>query len=141
MILVLVALVRAGCGLAFFATGVSKVLRSSSVRLSIERYRLLPPFAVPIVASLLAPTEILAGALLIVSFWLPVFPVAWTLCVSLMLTFTAAVTVALARGLNIPCGCGLFINDHVIRPATILRNLAFLLLLMGDFYLSKGYLR
>lgn len=116
-------------GLLFFASGVSKFLRLRSIQITVENYRLLPASAVPLFARMLAPAELAAGLLLLFSIWLPVYQLAWVLTVGLLLMFSFAIASVLARGLEIPCGCGLLLNGHVITRATLGRNLVLLALL------------
>ena len=129
---VLTEMVRLGIGLLFLMSGASKFLHAWSVRRMVANYRLVPRLLLPIVTRMLAPAEAAAGILLLMSLWLPLYGIAWTLAAGLLLAFSVAVASALARGLQIPCGCGLLLNGHVITPATLLRNLALLSLLALD---------
>lgn len=110
----------------FLASGISKHLRPRSILHMVESYRLLSPSAVPLVAGLLAPAEVAAGALMLSVPWLPTLWPAWLLTASLLSLFTLAIATALWRGLRVPCGCGLLLNGHVITVATLVRNLALL---------------
>ena len=103
----------------------------------VANYRLVPRSLLPIVRRMLAPAEVAAGVLLLVSLWLPVYSVAWTLAFGLLLVFSVGVASALARGLEIPCGCGLLLNGHVITRATLVRNLALLALLALDLLVQR----
>jgi hypothetical protein len=49
-----------------------------------------------------------------------------------LLIFSFAILSALVRGIEIPCGCGLVLNGHVITPATLTRNVLLLWLLALD---------
>jgi len=105
------------------------MLRRSSVRLVVERYRLLPSAALGPTAELLGPIEILVGLGLIASPWLPMDHVASIGAAGLLGVFSLAITSALARGISIPCGCGIVLGDHAVTPAILVRNLILLLAL------------
>ena len=92
----------------------------------VNNYRLVPRFLLPIFRKLLAPVEIGAGVLLLLSLRLPIYSF-----------FSAGVASALARGLEIPCGCGIVLNGHVVTQATLMRNLALLSLLAIDRMLQS----
>jgi hypothetical protein len=132
MVIVGAAIIQLGLGLLFIAAGISKLLRTRSVHHTVERYRLLPSGGVKVVAWLLGPIELATGTLLVLSPWIPVHPLAWTTATGLLLLFSIAIGSALARGISIPCGCGLLLGDHVITPITLSRNLLLLTLLIVD---------
>ncbi len=136
--MILTVVVRAGLGLLFLVSGASKFLRARSVGRMVANYRLVPRSLLPIVRRMLSAAEVAAGVLLLVSLWLPVYALAWTLAFGLLLAFSVAVASALARGLEIPCGCGLLLNGHVIRRATLVRNLALLSLLAFDLLMQRS---
>jgi hypothetical protein len=133
----LLAVVHFGFGFLFLISGASKFLRRHSLTKMIANYRLVPLPVLPIVGKTLASTEVAIGILFVASLWLPVYSLAWTLAFALVLAFTAAIGSALARGLEIPCGCGLLLNGHVIRRATLVRNLALLFLLTTDHLVKR----
>lgn len=122
--------VRGAYGLLFLAAGISKCLRQRSVRLAVANYRLMPARAVPAFSQLLALLEIIAGVLLLLSPGLPTYRLGWIMATGLLALFCLAIGLALLRGLRIPCGCGLLLNGHVLTPATLLRNLLLLALLL-----------
>jgi hypothetical protein len=139
MTMILTAVVRVGLGLLFLVSGASKVVRTRSVGRMVANYRLVPLSLVPIVRRMLAPVEVATGVLLLVSLWLPVYALAWTLAFGLLLAFSVAVASALARGLEIPCGCGLLLNGHVIRRSTLVRNLGLISLLALDLLMQQFF--
>jgi hypothetical protein len=124
--------IRFGFGALFFTAGISKSLRARSVQRIVAHYRLVPRPLVPVAARALGPAEAIAGALLLASFFLPIYAEAWMLTAGLLLIFSFAILSALVRGIEIPCGCGLVLNGHVITPATLTRNLLLLWLLALD---------
>jgi hypothetical protein len=124
--------IRFGFGALFFAAGISKSLRARSVQHIVAHYRLVPRPLVPVAARALGPVEAVAGALLLASLFLPIYAEAWVLTAGLLLIFSFAILSALVRGIEIPCGCGLVLNGHVITPATLTRNVLLLWLLALD---------
>lgn len=122
-------LIRLAVGLLFVAAGASKLLRHHSIRRTVAQYRLLPGRVADLIAPLVGPAEILIGLALGLSPWLPLGGFSWLGAAAMLALFSLAIASALARGLNIPCGCGLLVGDHVITPATLARNLILLSLL------------
>ncbi len=122
-------IIRFGIGLLFFAAGVSKMLRRRSVQLTVKRYRFLPAATVRPAALVLGPVEIVVGFALVVSPWAPPAGVAWIGAAILLALFSMAIASALARGLVIPCGCGILLGDHAVTPLILARNLALLAVL------------
>jgi Methylamine utilisation protein MauE len=122
-------IIRFGIGLLFFAAGVSKMLRRHSVQLTVKRYRFLPAATVGPAALALGPAEIVVGSALVVSPWLPSAGLAWIGAAILLTLFSVAIASALARGLVIPCGCGILLGDHAVTPLILARNLTLLALL------------
>ncbi len=138
--IIFTGIVRVGVGSLFLVSGASKVLRAKSVKRMITNYRLVPRWLLPIVAKMMAPIEVATGMLLMASLWMPVYGLAWVLSIGLLSAFSFAVATALARGLEIPCGCGLLLNGHIITRAALVRNLTLLALLTLD-RLTPGSLR
>lgn len=97
---VLVARLLLG-GLLIYA-GAIKLPDGSQFAEAIANYRLLPAQANQLLAILLPWTEVLVGLLLIFGVWVRASAL---LALLMFLAFTAAVISALARGLDIDCGC------------------------------------
>jgi hypothetical protein len=121
--------INLGIGLLFAAAGVSKMLRRRSMRRIVEQYRLLPSAVVGLIAQLLGPIEVVVGSALALSPWWPAAGVAWIGAAALLVMFSLAIASALARGLIIPCGCGVLLGDHAITPLILARNLVLLVVL------------
>lgn len=138
MALLLTVVVRLGLGWLFLGSGTSKFLRARSVGKMVANYRVVPRVLLPLVSGMLAPVETATGILLLASLWLPVYSLAWALAAGLLLAFSAAVGLALARGLEIPCGCNWLLNGHVITRATLVRNVALLSLLALDLLARRS---
>lgn len=103
---------RTALAAVFVYAGVVKALDPAAFGLAIDHYRLLPHPLAAIVAVYLPWVEIMGGASL---FWPRVRLGALLLLLGLCLVFCAAVASALARGLDISCGC--FGNGWESRPS------------------------
>jgi putative oxidoreductase len=97
----LVAL-RIALALLFIYAGLIKVVNIEAFANQIDNYRLLPYFTNALVAAILPWLEILCGSLLLLRFWRKG---AALVLVTLNVIFLFAVVSALARGLDITCGC------------------------------------
>ncbi len=90
-------------GGVFIVAGALKLREPADFATAISNYRLLPTLA-PYLALSLPPTEILAGAVLLVA------PTPWRRAAALaiavmMLIFVIASSWAFARGIDVACGC------------------------------------
>jgi uncharacterized membrane protein YphA (DoxX/SURF4 family) len=104
---------------SFLATlAVSKLRDLPSFRKATSLYELLPGWAIPTVAPLIAALELIAG-LMIVAGVETTFST--SLGIVLLGLFTAGITVNLLRGRRIPCGCRTGIEDP-ISAAHVARN-------------------
>ncbi len=89
-------------GGAFVFAGVLKVADPAKFALDVSHYRLLPHELINLVAILLPWMEIVAGLFVLSGIWLREAALVIT---SLTVMFAVAIVSALARGLNIECGC------------------------------------
>ena len=114
---------RLALGALFVVTGVLKLRDPSGFATDIANYRLAPALA-PLLAVVLPWTEIVAGAVLMA------LGAGWrraaALCIAAMMAvFTVGAGSALARGLDVSCGC--FGSDSApITWWTVLRDVALL---------------
>jgi putative oxidoreductase len=99
---VLAILFRLGLGGVFVAASVPKILDPAGFSRNVFHYEILPASLVNLVAVTLPWIELLVGLALIVGF--RVRGAALVAMLSLVI-FIAAMSSALARGLNIDCGC------------------------------------
>jgi hypothetical protein len=97
----LVAL-RIGVGAILVYAMVAKLRAPGDFAQDIANYRILPAPLVPIAAAALPGIEALLGGALVLGIWRR--SAAWA-ATALLAIFSAAVAGALARGLNIECGC------------------------------------
>ena len=89
-------------GALFAYAGLLKVVHPGQFATDIDHYRLLPHFAIQPLAFYLPWLEIIAGAAVMFG---PGRRGGLTLLLALSLVFTAAIGTALARHLDISCGC------------------------------------
>jgi uncharacterized membrane protein YphA (DoxX/SURF4 family) len=99
---VLTTLLRVALGAIFLMAALPKLRDPEAFALSISNYRMLPVFAERVLALVLPPLEALVGVCLILGV---LDAGASAIVLALMVIFTAAVGSALARGLDISCGC------------------------------------
>jgi putative oxidoreductase len=89
-------------GGVFIAAGALKIWEPTAFAADIANYRLLPHEAVNLLAITLPWIEIAAGLFLVCGIWRRASALVITI---LMIVFLAAIGQALARGLDIRCGC------------------------------------
>lgn len=125
-------LTRAFLGIFFIIVSIDKIADPAAFALSIGNYKLLPLAAVGIIATVLPWLELLCGFAIL-------FGAAQrgsSLLLCLMLgVFTVAVASALARGLDISCGC--FTQDpsaEKIGWMKVVENTSLLLLSLFLFF-------
>ncbi|GAM10139.1 methylamine utilization protein MauE [Geobacter sp. OR-1] len=97
-----IAIVRIVLGAIFLYAGVVKAGDTKAFAGSIEAYRLLPYFGNYLAASILPWVEIICGVLLVTG-WRA--KAGATVTILLNLVFIVAMASAVARGLEIDCGC------------------------------------
>jgi uncharacterized membrane protein YphA (DoxX/SURF4 family) len=95
-------ILRLGLGGVFVAAGALKIWDPTAFAADIGNYRLLPHEAINLLAITLPWIEVAAGLLLILGIWKRASALTITV---LMIIFLAAIGQALARGLDIRCGC------------------------------------
>ncbi len=107
----LTGLLRLIVGGAFVTAGALKIADPNAFVLAISNYRLVPHELLNPVAIFLPWIEVTAGAFVLAGIWLR--PAA-LLLTGLTAVFFAVIVSALARGLNIECGCfGTVGGQHV----------------------------
>jgi hypothetical protein len=112
-------------GLLFVAVGWSKLLRRRSLERALRGYRLLPNGAIVAAARVVSGAELALGAALVASAAATAVRAAALGCaLGLLGGFSLAVASALARGLAVPCGCGVLLADHAISYRTLVRNVS-----------------
>jgi uncharacterized membrane protein YphA (DoxX/SURF4 family) len=105
----------------FVYAGVVKILDPAQFANDVANYRLLPSALVNFVAITLPWVETVAGILMVMGFWLPGSALVIT---GLMGIFLIAIGQALARGLDISCGCFGTIEAGKMDAMTLVRDVA-----------------
>ena len=118
----------------FIYASYQKILHPVEFADIIENYQILPIAVVPLVAVWLPWTELVASVVLVVGVWTRA---AGLLLSVLMFVFIAGLVQAMARGIDIQCGC------FSLDPEAAVRNWASLwqefLLLVGCLWLWLGH--
>jgi putative oxidoreductase len=94
--------VRIYLGVVFIAASLYKISEPSQFALSIATYDVLPLGLVNLMAILLPWLEVITGVTLIAGFWTRASALG---ILGMMVMFTAAIAIALARDLHMSCGC------------------------------------
>lgn len=95
-------LLRLLVGGAFVFAGALKIADPAQFALAVGNYRLVPHELINLVAILVPWVEVLAGLMVLTGIWLRA---AALVISSLTVMFAVVIVSALARGLNIECGC------------------------------------
>jgi putative oxidoreductase len=86
----------------FIYAGIGKIWNPMGFSADIDNYRMLPYLLVTLMASVLPWVEVLCGLLIIFGRWLSG---ASLILIMLNVVFIIAIASAMARGLDIDCGC------------------------------------
>jgi uncharacterized membrane protein YphA (DoxX/SURF4 family) len=110
----LTTLLRVALGAVFIVASLDKIQNPEAFATTIANYRLLPYTVINGVAIALPWLEVLTGSLLVLGVWIRANTmIAW----GLLLVFSIAISQALARGLDISCGC--FTTNPVAERMTL----------------------
>jgi putative oxidoreductase len=113
-------------GALFLWASATKVPDMAAFAESVANYRVVLPALVPFAASALVGLEIAAGIALMVNFWARA---AALLLAALLAAFTVGLASALARGIDLACGC--FGGSDAATWWTVLRDLVLLAWALG----------
>ena len=113
-------------GAIFLWASVTKVPDMAAFAESVANYRVVPPSLVPVVAAAVVGVEIAAGVALILNLWARA---AALLLAVLLAVFTVGLGSALARGIDLACGC--FGGTDAATWWTVLRDVALLAWALG----------
>ncbi len=98
----LVSLVRVALGAVFIVASLDKIKNPEAFATNIANYRILPYTFINGIAIVLPWLEFVTGTVLVLGVWIR----ASTMILSgMLLAFSIAISQALARGLDISCGC------------------------------------
>ncbi len=127
-----VAILRLYLSLVFIFSGLEKINDLQSFAQSIENYKILPLYLVNIAAIIIPWIEVVAGSLLLFGIWIKENSI---IILTLLFIFTVALIIALAKGLNINCGCQGTAYAQRISIAKILENVSMIIVaLLGIKY-------
>jgi uncharacterized membrane protein YphA (DoxX/SURF4 family) len=118
-----VAALRLALGALFVVAALPKLTDPVGFAKAVANYHLVPVQAERLLALVLPPIELLVGVLLIVGV---ADAGASLLAVALLVVFTAAIGAAIARGLDISCGCFHTEGGAKAGGGKIAENVAFL---------------
>jgi uncharacterized membrane protein YphA (DoxX/SURF4 family) len=113
-------------GALFLWASTTKVPDMAAFAESVANYRIVPPSLVPVVAAAVVGVEIAAGVALMLNVWARA---AALLLSGLLAVFTVGLASALARGIDLACGC--FGGTDAATWWTVLRDLALLAWALG----------
>ena len=116
-----VRLCRIAVGLVMLAAALGKIGDTTAFASQIHHYRLIPAGADNLLAMTLPWVELLAGLALVLG--VRARSGAW-LAAAMMVGFTLAVSLAVARGLDIECGCFGTLDATRVGGTKLLENLA-----------------
>ena len=98
----IILLLRVVVGAVFIYAAISKILNPSAFANDIDNYRMLPYLLVSLMAIVLPWLELLCGFLLVFGKWLRGSSF---IIIAMNILFIIAIGSAIARGLDITCGC------------------------------------
>ena len=130
--------VRWYVGVLFVGACLHKIAEPASFALDIATYDILPLATINLVAIGLPWIELIAGAMLIGGWRVRA---ASLVIAGMMLVFMVALCIALARGLDMSCGCFASqgaVEDDPISLMTVLRDLVWLGLCLFVFTFDRG---
>jgi putative oxidoreductase len=124
-------------GVLFVGACLHKIADPRSFAVDVATYDILPLALVNVTAIVLPWVELVAGSMLLAG-WRA--RAAALLVFGMMLVFIAALVVALARGLDMSCGCfaSQGANEDPISRLTVLRDLGWLALAGFVFACDRG---
>ena len=124
-------------GLLFIGACLHKIAEPESFALDIATYGILPLVAINLVAIVLPWIELFVGAMLIAGWRVRA---ASLLVAAMMVVFLAALCIALARGLDMSCGCfaSQGAEEDPISRLTVLRDAAWLGLALFVIAFDRG---
>ena len=120
--------VRVIIGGLFIWASLDKIINPEAFARVIHNYRILPPYAINIVAIVIPWLELIAGVALLIGFK---YKGANILIFAMLTVFAIALISAYSRGLNINCGC--FSTSATAKSDLLARIIEDILMLAGSF--------
>jgi len=118
-------------GIIFLLASVTKIANPESFAQEIAHYNIMPYYTLNLFALILPWIELIASIFLITGIRLRANS---AIIGVLLLIFIIAVGIALAKGLNIDCGCHTQITSHMVGIQKIVENTIFLILIIYIFF-------
>ena len=128
-------LCRVGVGGVFIWASIDKLAHPGAFATAISHYRLVPVALLHAFAMLLPVVEAVAGLALVLG-WRR--RGAALVCTALLVVFLAAIASALARGLDISCGCFHTDGGHAVGVGLLWRDLLLLLACLPPLLAGRG---
>ena len=124
-------------GVLFVGACLHKIVEPASFALDIATYDILPLVAVNLVAIVLPWIELFVGGMLIAGWRVRASSL---IVAAMMLVFLAALCIALARGLDMSCGCfaSQGAEEDPISRVTVLRDIVWLGLALFVVVFDRG---
>jgi uncharacterized membrane protein YphA (DoxX/SURF4 family) len=114
---------RVALGALFVVAGIAKLREGGAFVEEIANYRLVSTQLAPWLAATLPGVEVACGMALVLGRWTRA---AASIAAALLAVFTAATAQAVARGINLDCGCFGAASSGNVTMLTVLRDAALL---------------
>jgi uncharacterized membrane protein YphA (DoxX/SURF4 family) len=121
-------------GGAFLYAGAVKIIDPAAFTKDIGNYQMLPHNTINLLAITLPWIEVVAGILLVLGVWMR--PSALVIG-ALLVVFVVAITQAMARGLDIECGCFGSTKGRRVGLTTLSADLVFLAMIAWLWWRTK----
>lgn len=122
---VIVVIARIVVALMFIIVGVGKIAHPQEFAREISNYQILPVILINPMAVFLPWLELITGILILFGIQLRANAI---IVAAMLIVFTTAVAIAVAKGLSINCGCYSQIAAQKVGIPKILENLGLILL-------------
>lgn len=123
-------------GVVFIYASMYKIIYTAEFAETVAGYQILPYWAVNIFAITLSWIELVSGILLIAGIRTKS---AASIIAGLLLLFALAITVSLAKGSSINCGCFHYSQEEVMSWWTLLRDFIWLGMTLHCFFFDKAF--
>lgn len=131
----LAVVLRVFLGLTFVYAAVLKAMDPAALADEIANYRMLPAGLVPLAAATLPGIELASGLFLVLGIWTRASA---AIIGGMLVVFIIALSAAMARGLDIQCGC--FGDAAPVDIWLIWRDVAYLAVAVGIILWDKSLL-
>jgi uncharacterized membrane protein YphA (DoxX/SURF4 family) len=131
----LVLACRLAVGGIFIYASLDKLAHPAAFAQAIHHYRLVPDLLLHAWAHFLPVLEFVTGTALVLGFWRRG---AALVAAGLTVLFMVAITAALARGLDISCGCFHTDGGHGVGLDLLVRDTVLLLLILPPLLATRG---